>query len=294
MSAAATAAAQCVPINQKNDLPEMRSGIFFTRFDCGNATMIDLPERLVWPAVRVSPNFTDPSPRASHFGGWPALPPGFEWPTFRNKPLMFLLQIELSELNGYETGLDLPTTGRLLFFYDAETQPWGFYREDAGSAKVVYIPDGEPLAEVSPHGIDPFPNISAAFAQEKTVPDPWSVWVDDLEPTSAERFELDDALEERLMSCTQIGGHPYVVQNSMEDECEEFASKSISDAEEFKSKSKEEKSVIMKKWRLLLQLSSNEETEMMWGDLGYIYFWINEDDLRRRDFSNVWLILQCS
>jgi uncharacterized protein YwqG len=31
----------------------------------------------------------------------------------------------------------------------------------------------------------------------------------------------------------------------------------------------------------------------MWGDAGIIYYWIKTEDLARRDFEAVWLILQC-
>jgi uncharacterized protein YwqG len=47
-------------------------------------------------------------------------------------------------------------------------------------------------------------------------------------------------------------------------------------------------------WRLLFQLGSDDTTGMMWGDLGFLYFWINEDALRSRDFHKTWMILQCS
>jgi uncharacterized protein YwqG len=43
---------------------------------------------------------------------------------------------------------------------------------------------------------------------------------------------------------------------------------------------------------LLLQVDS-DDVGMMWGDGGRLYFWIREQDARRADFSNVWMILQC-
>jgi uncharacterized protein YwqG len=46
-------------------------------------------------------------------------------------------------------------------------------------------------------------------------------------------------------------------------------------------------------WLLLLQLDSDDDADMMWGDAGRLYFWINKNDLARRDFSKVWMILQC-
>lgn len=49
----------------------------------------------------------------------------------------------------------------------------------------------------------------------------------------------------------------------------------------------------MSEWRLLLQLDSDDASDMMWGDSGILYFWIREADARAGDFSNVWVILQC-
>jgi len=47
-------------------------------------------------------------------------------------------------------------------------------------------------------------------------------------------------------------------------------------------------------WVLLLQVDTDDDAGMMWGDCGLIYFWIRREDLARRDFSNVWMILQCN
>jgi len=51
-----------------------------------------------------------------------------------------------------------------------------------------------------------------------------------------------------------------------------------------------------KKWTLLFQLDSIEtkDYELLWGDVGRIYYYINADDLKEQNFNNCWLILQCS
>lgn len=114
------------------------------------------PNELRWPAIRLIPvrdAAADPGP--SRFGGLPKVPAGFEWlryksrpmseadlralasfrlkfglpdvpagserPRDADRPLDFLLQVDLRDLAGLRSNLDLPETGRLLFFYDAET-----------------------------------------------------------------------------------------------------------------------------------------------------------------------------
>ncbi|MNE64597.1 hypothetical protein D3C80_1600170 [compost metagenome] len=47
-------------------------------------------------------------------------------------------------------------------------------------------------------------------------------------------------------------------------------------------------------WVLLLKVDSEEEkTGMLWGDCGRIYFWIKKQDLTKKNFDQVWCILQC-
>jgi uncharacterized protein YwqG len=41
-------------------------------------------------------------------------------------------------------------------------------------------------------------------------------------------------------------------------------------------------------------MDSDDDLGVMWGDLGTLYFWVQESAARKGDFSNVWLVLQCS
>jgi len=36
----------------------------------------------------------------------------------------------------------------------------------------------------------------------------------------------------------------------------------------------------------------SDDYELMFGDSGHIYFWIKKEDLKNKNFDNVWLILQ--
>ncbi len=45
-------------------------------------------------------------------------------------------------------------------------------------------------------------------------------------------------------------------------------------------------------WQLLFQMDSDSAPETDWGDTGRICYWIRAQDLAKRDFSRVELILQ--
>ena len=47
-------------------------------------------------------------------------------------------------------------------------------------------------------------------------------------------------------------------------------------------------------WKLLFQLDSVEELGFLWVDLGKIYFWIKEEDLKNKNFEKAWFQVQYS
>jgi uncharacterized protein YwqG len=94
----------------------------------------------------------------------------------------------------------------------------------------------------------------------------------------------------------QIGGWPELIQGDMESECH-LVSQGVrmgSPADHAATiKPGLEKGA--EDWALLFQIDTDEDGPgWMWGDMGMIYFWIRRTDLATRDFSRVWLILQCT
>lgn len=80
----------------------------------------------------------------------------------------------------------------------------------------------------------------------------------------------------------QIGGYPCPVQSdSMEAQRHDIARRLGQPSD-------------MADWRLLLQLDTDDDAGMMWGDVGSLYFWVREQDARAGDFSKIWMILQCN
>ena len=77
----------------------------------------------------------------SKIGGKPYLPKDFVWSYYQELPLSFLAQINLEEVNSFDKDKLLPSTGMLYFFYELETEEWGYHPESKGCAKVFYFED---------------------------------------------------------------------------------------------------------------------------------------------------------
>lgn len=229
------------------------------------------------------------SSSTSWIGGQPQVPAGFEWPVYNGRPLDFLLQLDLAVLAAFETGLNLPKAGRLLFFYDTEIQTWGFRPEDRGSSAVIYLTESDKLQLASgPDGTRIFGQMPVTFAQTRTSPDSRSPWASK-PPTTTDHSGSDDAGPDMN---GQIGGYPHVVQNSMELQCELVCSGLTATPAAYHSLAAMRAGREVRNWRLLAQIPSIEALNLMWGDGGMLYFWIKQDALQRREFSRSWLILQ--
>ena len=98
---------------------------------------------------------------------------------------------------------------------------------------------------------------------------------------------------------TKLLGHPELIQGEYWEECEGAAGKNIYygsapikyGSDEVKKSIKEN----AKDWILLMQVSELEigDYGLYFGDSGKIYFNIRKEDLKNKNFDNVWLILQC-
>jgi uncharacterized protein YwqG len=240
--------------------------------------------------------------RFSQIGGRPNLPDGMQWPEWNEKPLAFLAQVDLAELPSASSDLNLPATGCLWFFYDAEQSTWGFDPKDAGSWRVLHgprPPDGEPneppaaLADGGEFEAVPLAarEIKVLPSIERAVPQSQQLDASDWDAIEAVRREGFQGRPHH-----QIGGYPDPVQgDSMELECQ-LASNGLycGDASGYSDPRAAALAKDAGAWKLLLQLDTDDDASMMWGDCGMLYFWIREDDLAKRDFSKVWMVLQCS
>jgi uncharacterized protein YwqG len=117
---------------------------------------------------------------------------------------------------------------------------------------------------------------------------------------------LNDAEHERYLeirdylargagsACHKLLGHAQPVQNPMELECALVTGGLYcGDQTGYEDPRAEALGRQADRWRLLLQLDTDDNATMMWGDVGMLYFWIRDDDLKALRFDRTWTILQC-
>ncbi|QDA59543.1 YwqG family protein [Hymenobacter jejuensis] len=234
---------------------------------------------------------------SSKIGGQPDLPPFITWPTEANgNPLSFIAQLNFSELSRLDKDQLLPKRGTLYFFYSAEQEAWGFDIKDKDKFKVIfYDGDTAQLSRVEyPDALDKYSKYTPCFVtpQQEISILPYSYFEERMKFLSREEGDIYwDIMNEGEVN--KILGYADPIQNDMELECELVINGlycgDSSGYDDPRAKGLEPNAI---NWRLLLQVDSNEDCEMMWGDSGRLYFWIREEDLRARNFDKSWFILQ--
>ena len=242
---------------------------------------------------------------ASKMGGLPDLPKTVDW--FRqgqtNTPLSFICQINFAEVKPFDNENKLPAGGILYFFYDCsmDGMPWGFDPKDINE-KVVYYYDGD-LADLerkeAPNDIEEngcvFEAAELRFETALDLPDLDSPAGETLGLADDDRenyWEMMDEVSESTIN--KLLGHSNNIQGGMELECE-FVSNGLycGDPSGYNEGRARGLGKNAEHWNLLLQVDSNEDIGMMWGDCGRLYLWITTEDLTAKNFDASWLILQC-
>lgn len=259
-------------------------------------------ERLAQESIRITARTADEAALAvgsSRLGGRPDLPPGADWPAWKGVPMAFIAQVRLPDVRAYDAAHALPRSGMLWFFYDAQQQTYGADPDDRGGWQVRYAagtrtrlqraewPANLPAAAQ-------FRPCALTFARELTLPQRPEIFLPQLDWTADERKQYEDFLatypspDDRATVHHRILGHSDDLQDDMHLQCA-LASQGIRSVDDPRAEAAGRSAL---NWRLLLQIDSDEQAGMEWGNDGRIYYWIEQSALQARNFENVWLALQ--
>ena len=259
--------------------------------------------KLLRPSIRLRIGEQSTKP-VTRLGGAPNMPADIAWPTRRSgDPHSFLAQIDLAQLLAIE-GLPLPSSGSLFFFCDSAYLPDGSDPLDVDDGiKVVYCESS--LAEnplrTPPRELDAellFKGLSLKPMPDLTAPaqDVWEI--ESLRLSDAESDSYNQVFSHLSAgdgSVHRIGGYPNLVQYGKLELTAESVSRKIDygNSNAVGQAGSRGLEAGAADWRLLLQIDSEEDAGMMWGDVGKLYFMIRESDLKALRFDRVWMGWQC-
>lgn len=254
---------------------------------------------------------------ASRLGGWPDMPQGMEWPTWQDRPMSFLAQINLAEMHAVQPNLRLPKSGLLLFFMGCSDETYdnprtksetymvdvmlGTEPDHKGAWQVLFAEENTSLERIhypAQPGPDSFaPCLLSLSSGGLAIPDENSAAYENINFSSAEKDNYNEVID-LIRSDNwqhQLMGYPNLIQFTPPDmQCQLAASGK--DPFKFPQEdTKEYKQLVQKasEWGLLLQLTSDDHPDFLWGDAGHLYFYGKREEMERGDFSKIWLSYEC-
>ncbi len=225
---------------------------------------LTLPAIGLWPQRRRGPV----PATASRLGGSSLAPPGWQWPTNENEPLLFIAQINCSDLYCLPGAEPLPGSGVLAFFgdYDAVSG----CRYGGRDFAAYYWTDIESLvpatSPIEPSNI--FPSCAVTMRPFVDLPHPFSRVVQDLK---LNKEQLSLYFDEWLAVCSH-GMPDGVAEYSTLSKLLGWPALLQGDLERFEYDDG---------WRLLLEIDQycNGEELHSWGSGGSLYFLLPERNL---------------
>jgi hypothetical protein len=231
----------------------------------------------------------------SWVGGTPLVPPGFAWPYSDGKPMVFVAQFNLTEVADTGAAVGLPKAGHLYFFYDpfslgSDSPPAFVFHSTVAVEKLlpVVAPDDLPEEEQKPVSLmehapvlhlnwfldDSVKPLTKKEKDLRTEYDEYRGGAPDhrLGGYNAMLYEMASGLEIQHLELEDDMGWKGTPLDEIDDDLE------VSEA--FNKHA-------MANWSVLLQLDSDAEAGVEWGDGGSLLFVIRNDELKRGDFSRV-------
>ncbi|GAA4635776.1 YwqG family protein [Actinoallomurus vinaceus] len=246
--------------------------------------------------------------RVGVLGGEPLLPEGVDWPVWEGHgPLSFVASLDCGPLSATDTGLDLPTTGTLLFFYfDGQADDYEAWvnpsvPESRPGAQVLYVPAETPvLPRPTPNALKPYRRVP--LRADPAVHVPQLTHYEFYEPlgldyesvsTDPTYVKFQEDVWNLRKARHQVGGDPHSIQGEVEYEVADFPEDW--DLDTFNPDNPHFDDILdtASQWRLLAQFASDQDADMMWGDGGALYWLITSEDLAACRFDQARFTWQC-
>ena len=247
-------------------------------------------QRIITKQILMKTDFADEADMAlgqSKIGGSPDLPMNWRLPTYEEKPLGFVAQVNLDEIPAQIRNPILPQTGILYFFSvfawqlpDGDLHPdidWEGYKIPNFSQVLYWRGGGELIRRPIPETLKTFKPAKVTFLEMLSLPRATDYCRDVIlrdMPWTEDEFNHFDELgfDLAFLMSQQIGRIP--------------KHKLLGYADVIQSR------CVDVGWRLLCQIDSDYHqlhTDMMWGDGGMIYFMIEIDKLTptSQDFTHI-------
>jgi uncharacterized protein YwqG/Leucine-rich repeat (LRR) protein len=221
----------------------------------------------------------------SKLGGFPDVPHNFDWPMWKGRALNFLMQINLSDLKNFEFVPSSLQQGFLYFFFDPQQEDWGaFYPENKEAWRVIYADEERSnLVRRNNPSHEENQKVRACkiyFHRDIHLPSQTIHLFQTMRGDGFTWSELGDIdsdfldLRYKLFRYDTVDnnhalfGYPDMIQEGP----------------------------YLSDWVHLLQLGSDDQLKWLWGGYrarGKLHFYVKEDDLKKKNFKDVHMILDC-
>lgn len=205
-------------------------------------------------------------------------------------------------------GLILPVKGVLYLFYDDLAERWGYDPIHRAVFKVLFVPKlADTKTAQAPDFLQDVRSCSAIHLEPKLrfpYGGPDESQFEEPAVSSAEKdsfSQFADLIKGnaegdwRFASTHKAFGRFNSIQGPMEEECA-LVTPGINCGKPEGYNSPQAQQVLPEPndGMQLLEIGTDDDAGMMWGDMGTLFLWIKKPDLADRNFETTWLILHCS
>lgn len=253
--------------------------------EIGRESWADEAVALARTSIRLTPG----GDGSSRLGGSPRAP-DLDWPVWDGRALPFVARIELAELPPSA----LPEHGALLVFFALDRTPSGMRPDETEACRVIHVGDAQSSEDPHGHFLAPVamtPSLELMLPDAPTTLglDVWELeeWADLRERLARRQgVELAEPAAD-YQALHRLLGYPDSFAADMAVDAH-LVSHGV-DLEEEPYAHVVEPGVASEaaSWRLLFQLSNDDEVGLELGDLLRLFVWIRDDDLDAGRFDRV-------